>query len=480
VTTGQGERLNRYLARRGFASRRSADALIGAGRVTVNGRPGAIGAVVDPEADSVAVDGRLVTPAAATVTLALNKPAGVVTTRRDPQRRPTVMDLVAAVPGLVPVGRLDTDSRGLLLLTTDGELAHRLTHPRYGVVKRYRVRADRPVSDAVLAALRRGAELDDGWARPHGVQRAGTERELDIVMGEGRKREVRRLCAAAGLGIADLARVAVGPVALGDLPEGASRPLTSREQRELRRAAGLQTDPQENGHRSGAPPAERVVTIDGPAGSGKSTLGERLSAELRLPFIDTGLFYRAVAVAAASAGLQAGDAGGIAALARGLRIEVIPAVDPPRNEVRIDGSPIAAAELHEPRHAAMLAAVSAQPRVRSLLLEPQRALARRGAVAVGRDCGTVVFPAAPVKLYLQAGEDVRVARRARQLARRGSSGLGDMSVEVGARDRADSSRAAAPLRPAPDAFVIDTETNGIEEMVRIALERCAAAGLVPP
>ena len=234
-----GERLNRYLARRGVASRRGADELIAAGRVRVNGAAAELGTRVEPGRDVVSVNGAVVAgaPAVAT-TLALHKPAGVVTTRRDPQGRPTVMSLLPNIPGLVPVGRLDADSRGLLLVTTDGELAHRVAHPRYGVHKRYRMRVEEQVSDDQVRALTEGVTLDDGPARALSASRSGA-RGVEVVMGEGRKREVRRLCAAVGLTVIDLLRTAVGPVRLGELAEGESRPLSRAEDSALRRAVQL-------------------------------------------------------------------------------------------------------------------------------------------------------------------------------------------------------------------------------------------------
>lgn len=236
AAAGGGERLNRFLARRGVASRRAADVLIAAGRVRINGRVADVGARIDINTDAVQVDGVRVAPRAPRpVTLALNKPAGTLTTMNDPIGRPTVRDLVPDIPGLVPVGRLDADSRGLLLLTSDGELAHRVAHPRHGVHKTYRVTATAPVSDAQVRALLAGVALDDGPARALEAVRVDA-RTVDVVMGEGRKRLVRRLMAAVGNDVADLCRIAVGPVLLGDLGEGASRTLGGSELESLKTA----------------------------------------------------------------------------------------------------------------------------------------------------------------------------------------------------------------------------------------------------
>jgi 23S rRNA pseudouridine2605 synthase len=234
-----GERLNRFLARRGVASRRGADELIARGRVLVNGERAEVGARVDVDADAVTVDGQPITAVRPQpVTLALNKPAGVITTLRDPQGRPTVRDLVPAIAGLVPVGRLDADSRGLLLLTSDGELAHRVAHPRHGLHKTYRVTPTVALTDEQVRTMIAGVALDDGPAAAVDVRGVPGSTVVDVVMAEGRKRVVRRLFAAVGNGVVDLCRIAVGPIRLGDLPEGQSRALDDDEVAALHRAAG--------------------------------------------------------------------------------------------------------------------------------------------------------------------------------------------------------------------------------------------------
>jgi 23S rRNA pseudouridine2605 synthase len=229
-------RLAKYLARAGVASRRSAERLVAAGRVTVGGRH-----VTDPafdvdEGSRVAVDGEAVAPEAPVVH-ALNKPAGVVSTARDTHGRPTVTSLVPSERRLYPVGRLDADTTGLILLTNDGELANLLTHPRYEVPKTYLARVEpAQVREPELRRLRDGVDLDDGPTAPAGVRqtRPGV---LELTLTEGRKRQVRRMCEAVGHRVVDLRRVAFGPLRLGDLEEGAHRRLTAAEVERLRAAA---------------------------------------------------------------------------------------------------------------------------------------------------------------------------------------------------------------------------------------------------
>jgi 23S rRNA pseudouridine2605 synthase len=224
-------RLNAYLARAGVASRRGADELIKAGRVTVNGEPGQLNTFVESR-DRVEVDGRRVEPQRLAYVL-LHKPAGVVTTARDPQGRPTVVELVDHEARLVPVGRLDADTTGALLLTNDGELAHRLAHPRYGIEKTYDVEVDGDPGEAQLRRLRDGLELEDGPTAPAQARRTGPNR-LELVLHEGRKRQVKRMCAEVGLPVIRLHRPSYGGLELGDLALGEWRELDPAEVERLR------------------------------------------------------------------------------------------------------------------------------------------------------------------------------------------------------------------------------------------------------
>ncbi|HEX7039127.1 MAG TPA: pseudouridine synthase [Trueperaceae bacterium] len=224
---GGPQRLQRLMARAGVASRRKAEELIAAGRVTVNGRVASLGDVAT-EGDDVRVDGRPLPPPARAVTYLLNKPRGYVTTASDEHGRPTVMELVPAVPGLHPVGRLDLDSEGLLLLTTVGELTLRLTHPRFRHEKEYRVWTDPPhVSEDALARLRAGVALEDGPAVAVRAERAPAG--AVVVLREGRKRQVRRMFASVGHEVVRLVRTRVAHLELGDVPPGGYRELTPEE-----------------------------------------------------------------------------------------------------------------------------------------------------------------------------------------------------------------------------------------------------------
>lgn len=235
-----------------MASRRAADQLIADGVVRVNGeRPPASGTLVDPERDRITVDGRPVKPVTVHRYVMLNKPLGVITTARDEASRTTVLDVIgqegALGHRLFPVGRLDGDSTGLLLLTDDGDLAYRLTHPRYKVAKEYEVTVAGVPAERDLAALRRGVNLEDGVTAPAEVQRlrsSGGKRDsgradLRVTISEGRNRQVRRMLQAVGHRVVELRRTGFGPLRLGRLKPGGWRVLSSGEVAALRRAAGL-------------------------------------------------------------------------------------------------------------------------------------------------------------------------------------------------------------------------------------------------
>jgi len=226
-------RLNAFLARAGVASRRRADELIKAGRVTVNGEPGRLNTVVGAR-DRVEVDGQEVERQHLRYVL-LHKPAGVVTTARDPHGRPTVVELVPGEPRVVPVGRLDADTTGALLLTNDGQLAHRLAHPRYGVEKTYVAEIEGDADEDALRQLRDGIELEDGATAPARARQLGRGR-VELVLHEGRKHQVKRMLDAVGHPVTQLHRSAYAGLTLEGIELGACRELESSEVEQLQRA----------------------------------------------------------------------------------------------------------------------------------------------------------------------------------------------------------------------------------------------------
>jgi 23S rRNA pseudouridine2605 synthase len=274
------ERLQKVLAAAGVASRRACEDLIAQGRVTVNGEVAELGVKVDPTADEVAVDGERVNVDPDRVYVLLNKPRGVVTTADDPQGRQTVLDLVSLPQRLFPVGRLDQDTEGLLLLTNDGELTQALTHPSFEVERVYVALVPGPVRKRQLAMLREGVQLDDGLAKPKRIRVLEEERSkalLEIVMTEGRKREIRRMLGHLGFTVERLARVSYGGVELGDLRQGRWRFLSQQEIGLLHAAVAAGPKPRPTPRRRGEPPGKqyRGASQQGQRGSGAARGGER-------------------------------------------------------------------------------------------------------------------------------------------------------------------------------------------------------------
>ena len=242
TVVGKAERVQKVLAAAGIGSRRSCEELIAAGRVAVDGEIVTLGAKADPRTQVVTVDGERIHVNPTLIYLLLNKPTGYVTTVTDPQGRPTVMDLVPTTPRVYPVGRLDRDTEGLLLLTNDGELANRLAHPSYEVEKTYVAQIRGPAKRRAVRQMLDGVELEDGVARARSVRELGASGDrtlVEIVLAEGRKREVRRMLQAVGLPLERLARVRIGPLPLGEIAPGKFRPLSGAEVRALYATVGL-------------------------------------------------------------------------------------------------------------------------------------------------------------------------------------------------------------------------------------------------
>ena len=230
------EKLQKVLAAAGVASRRVCEELIMDGRVRVNGEVAGVGTRVDPEVDILEVDGALVVTRTDLVHYLLHKPAGVVTTAKDTHGRPTVVELVPAEPRVFPVGRLDVDTEGLLLLTNDGELTNRMTHPSHGVEKEYLVEVEGTPTRGTLRRLREGVELDDGITAPAKAS-VVADGVLRIVLHEGRNRQVRRMCEAVGHPVRRLVRTRIGPLTDTKLQAGEWRRLTPDEVASLAKAA---------------------------------------------------------------------------------------------------------------------------------------------------------------------------------------------------------------------------------------------------
>ena len=483
------ERLNRFLARAGVASRRAADALIASGAVRVNGEvPPPSGVFVDPDKDVVTVDGQPVRPVTRHRYVVINKPLGVITTARDEEARTTVLDVVGdegqAGHRLFPVGRLDADTSGLLLLTDDGELAFRLTHPRYKVAKEYIATVIGNPTAADLETLRTGVKLEEGVTAPAEVEtlavtpgsRDSSLAELRIVIREGRHRQVRRMVHGIGHKVHSLRRVGFGPLKIGRLKIGGWRLLGDAEVTALRRAVGIATGLKGGGPPLAAaglaepdpgapPPPEVLIAIDGGVASGKSAVGKRVAEALGLPFVDSGLMYRAVTKLAAERGIDPNNVDAVTELARktGLKIH--------GERVWADGVELTEG-IFDADHMDALPQVSAIAGVREALVAQQRRLGQGGVVMAGRDIGTVVFPDADYKFFLTASLEEKVSRRAAQYEKRGEVVDQEaMRKEVEARDRVDTERAVAPLRPAPDAIVIDTDHLTVDEVVDTILKR---------
>jgi cytidylate kinase len=472
-------RIQKALADAGVASRRAAEVLVAAGRVAVNGAPAVIGQRVDVTTDVVTVDGRPLAATPEPVYLVLNKPGGVTSTVSDRHALRTVVDLVPPdirrrAARIYPVGRLDRDSEGLLLLTNDGRWAQRLLHPSHGVEREYAVGVVRPLGPGQWRDLEDGIELDEGRASAAALHLAtlpevkrlarllGPDAErltwYHVTLRQGWRRQVRRMFSAVGTPVERLVRVRFGTVRLGDMALGEVRPLSSRERRNLE---GLV-----DSDAADAPVARRrpVISIDGPGGSGKSSVGSRAATRLGYGFADTGVLYRGLTWLAVEEGIDPDDGPALARLAEHIELT---ADRQQRHETLLARGRDVTHLLHTPEVDRNVSRVSRHPQVRASLRPVQRRLAGGGGmIMAGRDIGTVILPDADVKLFLNVSVEERARRRASE------RGVGDdpaaraqIEEELRRRDGVDSTRAAAPLRIPDDAIVIDTEGNTLEQTV---------------
>jgi 23S rRNA pseudouridine2605 synthase len=467
------ERIQKVLAAAGAASRRGAEELIAAGRVRVNGKVAMLGEKADPAIDRVELDGRPIGAPEASVHFAVHKPPEMLSSSRNERGRRSVIDLIPMPQHrgrLWPAGRLDAESEGLMILTNDGEWANRVLHPRYGVEREYAVLlADLPTQEEIDQLLE-GVELDDGPGRLLSAERVDPPREVArghgergtwvrVRVGEGRKREVRRLFAAIGQRVQRLVRTQIGSLAINGLRMGDWRVLRAEEVA-LLAGAGAPASP---AARRGT---HLTIAIDGPSGSGKSTVGYAVAQRVGATFVDTGLMYRALTLAALDDDLDLADGAALGDLARRAQIAVRKpsAAQVGRRETVLLNRRDVTELVRTPRVDRAVSTVSAHPEVRDAMLAVQRAAAKRGStVMVGRDIATVVVPDATLKVFLTASAQVRAARRAGEMG--DPERTARYLEEIERRDAADSGRAVAPLRRAADALVIDTGELDVEACV---------------
>ena len=483
------ERLQKILAQHGLGSRRRAEQLIREGRVEVDGAVATLGQRADPEASRITLDGAPLPGISSPLTLLLHKPLGVVVSASDERGRATVFDLLDDPPArLRYVGRLDRDSEGLLLLTTNGELAHRLMHPRHRVDKTYEALVEGEPGAHALERLRGGLELEDGPTAPAEVtllRREGDASWLRLVLHEGRKRQVRRMLEAVGHPVRRLTRTGLGGLTLGKLQPGASRPLAAAEERALHALVGLLDAADGRSLSSARPsgwepearaissdPILRSVALDGPTASGKSVVGRALAVRLGLGSLDTGMMYRACTRSVLSADIDPEDAAAVVAHVRTLELDV-EWPDPATPRVLVSGEDVTDG-LRDPEIEATVSLISRLPDVRDEMVRLQRAVAtRQPIVMAGRDIGTRVLTEARTKIFLTASIEVRARRRLadEQAAGRASS-LEQVIEETARRDALDQTgkRAIHPEQAAPDALVIDTGPLRVDEVVTLALE----------
>lgn len=504
--TNSDVRIHKALADAGVASRRAAEAMVAAGRVTVNGVPAVVGQRVSPQTDRLAVDGRAVGARPRQVHLALHKPAGVTSTVADRHADRTVIDLIPRelrdqAGRIYPVGRLDRDSEGLLLLTNDGDWAQRVLHPSHGVEREYATGVRDPLVAEQVAELLRGVTLEEGVARVVSI-RPQTDTETRrlvaavggrtyptdqlswyrVVLTQGWKRQVRRMFAEVGSSVERLVRVRIGAVRLGELPPGEIRDLTAQERDRLgsESPGGRATRSSDRGDRPrGATRRPLVVTIDGPGSSGKSSVGAGAAARLGYRFCDTGVLYRGLAWLAADQGIEPDDVAGL--------VDLIPALElVDDGSGRISRLLVRGTDVTDSLHAAavdrIVSAVARVPEVRGALLRVQRDISRAnahtGIILAGRDVGSVVLPDADLKLYLEVSLDERARRRAGQRGfKPGSAGARQVRDDLLQRDAVDTSRVAAPLVVPDGAVIVDTNGRSLDHTISqvVAMIRAAEA-----
>ena len=503
------ERISKVLAAAGVASRRGADELVTAGRVRVDGRPAVLGERVDPETQQIEVDriARSARRRRRPIYLALHKPPGVTSTVRDRHAATTVVDLVPPelVRGarLYPVGRLDQDSEGLILLTNDGDWAEHVLHPRYGVEREYAVALARTLNRDQAEALEGGVELAEGVATLGGA--AGPDADRGPAPGRPARAAARPAgWSGSGARSTRAGSASCGGCSRGRRPGAAARPGPDRDAAP-RHAGGGRRPGADHGRGAAPRPSARrpliaatlptailsgmpsrsgqstrriVVALDGPASSGKSSVGAAAAEQLQLRFVDTGLFYRALTALALLEGVDLDDPAVLVPLVD--RVSLGDDGSGRFTRVLLDGSD-ATEEARSALVDGSVSTVARVPEVRAALLERQRELAADGGIVMaGRDVGTVVLPDADLKLFLDASVEERARRR---IDERGLDPDGAEAEEVReqlrARDAIDTGREVAPLRAADDAVHVLTDGNAFDETVEIVAAEIAGVMLTP-
>lgn len=467
----EGVRIQKALAAAGVASRRTAERLIAAGRVSVNGAPALVGQRVAPERDLITVDGKRIGHSPPPVHLLLHKPQGVTSTTRGRTDETTVLDFVA--PEVIerhgrvyPVGRLDRDSEGLILLTNDGAWADQLLHPRYGVEREYAVGLWEQLTAQQRRALLGGVQLDEGLARVSSL-RTATAAEVRMLAGlvdevrslvwyravltHGWKRQIRRSFAAVGGPVARLVRVRIGSLRLAAMRPGEVRPLTAAERSSL----VARSVPSRHG---------LVVSLDGPASSGKSSVGAGAASELGYRFCDTGVLYRGLTWLALERGADGDDPDALVPLIG--ELQLIPDEAGRLRRVKV-GDQDVTEQLHSPQVDREVSRVSRHAAVRAAFLPLQRSLAADGRIIMaGRDIGTVVLPAADPKLFIDVSLEERAIRRAAERGLMpGSDEARTVEAELRRRDGIDKTREVAPLRIPRGAIIIRSDSNTLAQTV---------------
>ncbi|MET0772960.1 MAG: (d)CMP kinase [Candidatus Limnocylindrales bacterium] len=484
--TGEPVRIQKALADAAVSSRRAAEVLVEAGRVTVNGERATLGQRVRVGIDVIAVDGRTIGERPRAVHLALHKPAGVTSTVADRHAERTVMDLVPAATTrragrLYPVGRLDRDSEGLILLTNDGEWAQRVSHPSHGIEREYALGVATALDAEQARLLTSGVALEEGPARVRSM-RLQTDTETRrllalvgtphrsprlhwyrVVLTQGWKRQVRRMLATVGAPVVRLVRVRIGPVRLVDLAPGEVRELSAAERDGLAPRQG-RSRADDAVMEDRARPLQ--VAIDGPGSSGKSSIGAGAARELGYRFFDTGILYRGLAWIAADRDVPASDPAALVELIP--RLEIADDGKGLLSRVVVDGQDVTE-RLHDAAVDQIVSAVARVPEVREALLPVQREIADEapaGVILAGRDIGTVVLPDADLKLWLEVSLEERARRRSKQRGHpAGSADERRVLDELRRRDGIDSSREAAPLVMPDGAVRIRTDGMALPEAI---------------